>query len=94
MRYIHSIKLNIQKEAKRCWTQTISKSNKLQKLSKHKSGQRKRRVKSGDMNVMRGGNFNQLMPSQAKTEMLLIINFMEDFGDELESFSETCFCVP
>ena len=66
---------------------TISKTNKLQKLSKHKSGQKKRRVKSGDMNVMRGDNFNQLTPPQAKAEMLLVINFMEDFGDELENFS-------
>lgn len=73
---------------------TISKTNKLQKLSKHKSGQKKRRVKSGDMNVMRGDNFNQLTPPQAKAEMLLVINFMEDFGDELENFSEIFAASP
>ena len=38
---------------------------------------------------MRGDNFNQLIPPQAKAEMLLVISFMEDFGDELENFSET-----
>ena len=72
----------------------ISKTNKSRKLPTPKSGQSNRTGKTGEMNVMRGDNFNQLMPPQAKAEMLLVINFMEDFGDELESFSETFAASP
>ena len=40
------------------------------------------------MNVMRGENFNQLIPPQAKADMLSVLSFMEDLGDELETSSE------
>lgn len=72
----------------------ISKTNKSRKLPKPKLGETQRKVRSGEMNAMRGDNFNQLIPPQAKAEMLLVISFMEDFGDELENFSETFAASP
>jgi multiple sugar transport system substrate-binding protein len=40
------------------------------------------------MNVMRGKDFNQLMPPQTKADMLSVLSFMENLGDELENASE------
>lgn len=40
------------------------------------------------MNAMRGGDFNQLMPPQAKADMLQVISFVEEFGEELETSSD------
>jgi multiple sugar transport system substrate-binding protein len=40
------------------------------------------------MNAMRGQNESYLVSPQAKTEMLRILSFLEDFGDELETSVE------
>ena len=71
-----------------------SKTNKLQKPTKQQLEKSARRVKSGAMNAMRGDNFNQLLPPQAKAEMLRIIGFLEELGDELEGFSDICAATP
>lgn len=44
------------------------------------------------MNVMNGDTLNRFVPHQAKTEMLQIIAFMEELGDEIEGAVE--FAVP
>lgn len=49
---------------------------------------------TGAMNVMRGENFNQLMPPEAKADMLSVLSFMESLGDELESSSELFASTP
>lgn len=47
-----------------------------------------------DMNAMRGENFNQLIPPQAKADMLSVLSFMEDLGDELENSSDLFASTP
>jgi multiple sugar transport system substrate-binding protein len=74
--------------------QKTSKTNTSQKPSKQQLDQPARRVKSGAMNTMRGDNFNQLMPPQAKAEMLQIISFMEELSDELESAADIFAATP
>ena len=76
---------------------TIPKSSKMDKSSgRGQSRHRhyKRKAAAEDMNVMRGENFNQLMPPQAKADMLSVLTFMEDLGDELESSSELFATTP
>ena len=46
------------------------------------------------MNVMRGENFNKLMPPKAKADMLSVLSFMESLGDELENLSELFASTP
>ena len=43
---------------------------------------------------MRGDNFNQLMPPQAKADMLSVLSFMENLGDELENASDLFASTP
>lgn len=70
---------------------TISKSSEMNK-SRGKSRD-KVKVTIQDMKAMRGEDFNQLMPPQAKADMLSVLSFMEDLGDELESLSDL-FAAP
>lgn len=44
--------------------------------------------------MVRGDNFNQLIPPQAKAEMLQVIGFIEEFGDELENSAELFASTP
>jgi len=76
---------------------TIPKSSETDKSrgrgqSRHRHNIRK--VAAEGMNVMRGENFNQLMPPQAKADMLSVLSFMEDLGDELENASELFASTP
>ena len=82
MRYILK-SLSHQYEA---YTVKIPKSSKMNKLrgQRHLTG----KATNGAMNVMRAENFNQLMPPQAKADMLSVLSFMESLGDELENSSE------
>ena len=43
---------------------------------------------------MRGENLNQLMPAQAKADMLVVLSFLDEFGDELESSSDLFAFTP
>jgi len=65
---------------------TIPKSSKMNKSRREDYGARK--VVTGGMNAMRGENFNQLLPSQAKAEMLRVLSFMDELGSELEHVSD------
>lgn len=51
-----------------------------------------REARRHTMNVMNGDTLNRFVPHQAKTEMLQIIAFMEELGDEIEGAVE--FAVP
>lgn len=68
------------------------KSSKMNKLrdQRHLTG----KATNGAMNVMRAENFNQLMPPQAKANMLSVLSFMESLGDELENSSELFASTP
>ncbi len=70
----------------------IPKSSKMNKLrgQRHLTG----KATNGAMNVMRAENFNQLMPPQAKADMLSVLSFMESLGDELENSSELFASTP
>ncbi|QUJ77260.1 extracellular solute-binding protein [Sulfitobacter albidus] len=46
------------------------------------------------MNAMRGESFNHLMPPQAKADVLSVLSFLENLGDELESTSELFAATP
>ena len=76
---------------------TIQKSSKMDKTSgrgQSRHRHNKRKAAAGGMNVMRVENFNQLMPPQAKADMLSILSFLEDLGGELESSSEMFASTP
>ncbi|SMY10253.1 putative ABC transporter-binding protein precursor [Flavimaricola marinus] len=46
------------------------------------------------MNSMKGENFGHLMPPKAKADMLSVLSFLEDLGDELENTSELFRSTP
>ncbi|GAA4216723.1 ABC transporter substrate-binding protein [Sagittula marina] len=46
------------------------------------------------MNVMNEETFNQLMPPQARADMLSVLSFIEEFGDELENSSDLLALTP
>jgi multiple sugar transport system substrate-binding protein len=59
-------------------------------------GKRHRKGKAAveGMNAMSAENFNQLMPPQAKADLLSVLSFMEDLGDELENASDLFASTP
>lgn len=71
---------------------TIPKSSEMSKTR----GQRRATGKATNraMNVMREEHFSQLMPPQAKANILSVLSFMEKLGDELESTSELFASTP
>ena len=76
---------------------TIPRSSEMNKSrgrdqSRHRHNTRKAAAEG--MNVMRGENFNQLMPPQAKADMLSVLSFMEDLGNELENSSDLFAATP
>jgi multiple sugar transport system substrate-binding protein len=76
---------------------TIPKSSGMNKShGRDQSGHRhtKRNVAAEGMNVMRGKDFNQLMPPQTKADMLSVLSFMENLGVELENASELFASTP
>ncbi|MCB5200608.1 extracellular solute-binding protein [Loktanella sp. TSTF-M6] len=46
------------------------------------------------MNVMRGENFDLVVPPQVKADMVSVLSFMESLGDELESASDLFAASP
>lgn len=46
------------------------------------------------MNVMRGESLNQLVPAQAKADMLVVLSFMDELGDELENAADLFAFTP
>lgn len=47
-----------------------------------------RKAQKQAMNAMQGDQLNRFMPAQAKTDMLQIIAFLEEFSDEIEGTAE------
>ncbi len=56
--------------------------------SKPQAAARKRKAQSRPMNVMKGHSESYMVSPQAKTKMLRILSFLEDFGAELEASIE------
>tara|TARA_R110002020_G_scaffold225869_2_gene436149 strand:+ start:7296 stop:9128 length:1833 start_codon:yes stop_codon:yes gene_type:complete len=76
---------------------TIKKISQMNKSRGHGKSRRlhnNRKAAAEGMNVMREENFNKLIPPQAKAQMLSVLSFMENLGDELESSFELFAASP